>query len=331
MAPYLLIGFALAGLLHAWLSADAVTRLLGRPGPSQVLRAVILGIPLPVCSCGVIPVGATLKQKGASNGATAGFVLTTPQTGIDSLLATYGLMGLPAALLRLVVSLVAGTAAGLVGDRFKNEPLSAESESCDACCGKHGEQTQADAANWSQKLSAGSRFAFQTLPGDVRIPVVLGVFIAATMAQFLSPETWPISDWPLPLTYLLATAISLPVYVCSTGAIPIAAAMLVAGFSPGTALVFLVGGPAANAATFGILQKTIGFKATLASLSALVVSLWGIAAIIDQLFPNLLKATHNMHGQMDHDVSFLALSSTIMMTLTLLMPWKLLKMKSDVR
>ncbi|MEM7673795.1 MAG: permease, partial [Verrucomicrobiota bacterium] len=219
MAPFLLVGFLIAGVLHAFLDKDRVLRLLGKDGPMQTVRAVVLGIPIPVCSCGVIPIAATLREKGAGPGATSGFMLTTPQTGIDSIYATAGILGGPLAAVRVLAALVSGIAAGIAAQRFSGQSVVNKGEQAeireDACC---GESSHNEGPQWTHKIDDGLRFGLVTLPKDVFWPIIIGVVIAALAQAFLPTNLWGALEFPLWAGYLFVIAISLPVYVCSTGA-----------------------------------------------------------------------------------------------------------------
>ncbi|MDE5959958.1 MAG: permease, partial [Muribaculaceae bacterium] len=104
MAPYLLLGFLFAGMLHAFLPASFYNRHLGRPGFWSVAKAAMFGVPLPLCSCGVIPTAMSMRRQGASRAATVSFLISTPQTGVDSILATGSLLGWPLALIRPIAA-----------------------------------------------------------------------------------------------------------------------------------------------------------------------------------------------------------------------------------
>ena len=294
MGPYLLIGLLIAGILHTWLDKELLMHFLGKNGILQTVRAVLLGVPLPVCSCGVIPISATLRQKGAGPGATAGFMLTTPQTGVDSFYATWGILGAPVAIFRIVAATISGIVAGftaqwvarktMVRTELFEEPASCCSDNCS------DESPQAEKPSAVQRLKQAAVFSLLTLPRDVLGPVAIGVLIAAVAQVWLPANAWGALDTPLWVDYFFVLAMSLPVYVCSTGAIPIAWALAVAGMSPGAVLIFLVGGPATNAGTFTMLAKTIGIRATLAALGILTFLLVLLGVTIDLLGINLLSA-----------------------------------------
>ncbi|MGF1530242.1 MAG: SO_0444 family Cu/Zn efflux transporter [Puniceicoccaceae bacterium] len=303
MAPYLLLGFAVAGFLHVVISQRWIERHLGSSGFWQVLKASLIGVPLPLCSCGIIPVAASLRQVGGSRGAVASFTAATPQTGVDSILATGGMLGWPFAGVRVLTSVISGTVAGLFVDRFgtKDEVSgeALETGSC-CCCGAgnpeeenrlsaveeeegtpccHSSGGQITPASPSAKLVEAMRYGFLKLPSDLSISLLIGLVVAAVITTFLPPSTISESLPDVYLQYLIAMAVGTPFYVCSTGSIPVALGFVVSGVSPGAALIFLMVGPATNAATLVALPRIIGLRSTVAYLAGLCgVAL--IAAVI---------------------------------------------------
>lgn len=275
MAPYLLFGFAVAGLLHLLVRPAWVRHLLGRPGVGGVVRASLVGVPMPLCSCSVIPVAASLRKSGAGRGATTSFLSSTPQTGIDSILATYALLGGVFTTVRVGVAFVCGIVSGLLVDWFAGErklsaaapPETAPDEDCCQSGRSNPEESPATVAG-------ALRYGFLTLPADLASALILGLVLAGLITTLLPPDlfTGALSGgW---LAFLIATLISLPLYVCATGSIPMAYALMASGLSPGAALVFLIVGPATNTATVVTVWKLLGRRATLIYIAALVVVSW---------------------------------------------------------
>ncbi|MCZ6673864.1 MAG: permease [Verrucomicrobia bacterium] len=273
MAPFLLLGFLLAGLLSVVIKQDLIERWLGKRTLGSVVKASLLGVPLPLCSCGVIPVTSSLYQRGASKGATTSFLTSTPQTGVDSILATAGLIGPLFAGIRVLVALISGIIAGILVDLFEKGP--------------HPEQTSNPEINTRsdqspiEKLTETLRYGFFTLPQDIGKTLVLGILLAGLLGTLL-PENWGESYLSNPwLTYLAVTMVAIPLYVCSTGSIPIAFALLTAGVSPGAALVFLIAGPATNVATITTLLKILGRRTIAIYLVSIVVISWTSGWLLD--------------------------------------------------
>ncbi|HOX39763.1 MAG TPA: SO_0444 family Cu/Zn efflux transporter [Candidatus Brocadiia bacterium] len=270
MAPYLLFGFAIAGLLHVLISEEKVRRHLGGRGLLPVLKATLLGVPLPLCSCGVIPVAASLRKSGASKGATTAFLLSTPQTGVDSILVTYSLLGPAFAVIRPFAALVTGISGGAVETILDPDEEAVSSgadgtgvksgSGCDgSCCGgEHG----------GSKPRRAARYAFVTLPADIGKPLLVGLALAGLIAVAVPDNYFGEKVGTGLPAMLLMMLVGIPMYVCATASVPIAAALILKGVSPGAALVFLMTGPGTNAATISTIWKTMGRRAAFVYLGA---------------------------------------------------------------
>lgn len=297
MAPYLLFGFAIAGLLHLLIRPERVQELIGKPGIGAVLKACLIGVPMPLCSCSVIPVAASLRKSGASRGATASFLSSTPQTGVDSILATYALMGGLFTTVRVAVAFVCGIVTGFLVELFcadskgatssqsathqqrpvtftsVNQPLGANTVLV-----KHRDSARTTHCGANTAAPRGPcvalRYGFITLPADLAPALLLGLCLAGLTTTLLPPDLIRGALSAGPLAFLLATAISLPLYVCATASIPMAYALMAAGLSPGAALVFLITGPATNTATIVTVWKMLGRRATLIYLGSLLLIAW---------------------------------------------------------
>ncbi|MEE2776679.1 MAG: permease [Acidobacteriota bacterium] len=246
LAPWLLFGTAVAGALHVLLPPDFVARhLRGRGG---VAKAVILGVPMPLCSCGVIPAGLGLKRDGASDGAAIGFLVSTPQTGVDSIFVSASFLGLPFALFKLGSAAVTGLIAGWLTDGLgrTGEPV-AETDPTAASEARGG-------------LVGGWRHAVEILRSIWKW-LVFGVLVSAAISAFVPDEALVgLSRYGTVGAALAALVLSLPLYVCATASVPIAAALVGAGMPAGAALVFLMAGPASNVATIGAIFRGFGAR-----------------------------------------------------------------------
>lgn len=244
LAPWLLLGALVAGLLHVLLPRDYVRRVLrGRGG---VLKAVLLGVPMPLCSCGVIPAGLGLKRDGASNGAAIGFLVSTPQTGVDSILVSASFLGWPFALFKVGAAFVLGLLGGFVTDRVA--PEEAELEGA------------ADAGEGRRSPREGVAHAVEVLRTIWRW-LVFGVLVSAAITTLVPPGAFTsLAAYGGVAAMGAMLAVSLPLYVCATASVPIAAALVAGGFPPGAALVFLMAGPATNLATVGAVRRAFGGK-----------------------------------------------------------------------
>jgi uncharacterized membrane protein YraQ (UPF0718 family) len=281
MSPYLLFGFFVAGILSVLVSQQLVEKHLGGGGLWPLLKASIFGVPLPLCSCGVIPVSMSLRKHGASKGSTIAFLLSTPQTGIDSIFVTLSLLGPVFAVFRPVAALITGLVGGTLVEVFEQggEAQKSPAEKCtDECCSN--EKTG--------RIVKGLRYGFITLPRDIGKAMLLGLVIAAFISA-LVPDGYFAEKLG---TGIFAMAVmmflGIPVYVCATASVPVAAALILKGLTPGAALVFLMTGPATNAASFITIWKTLGrataiiYLATVAGCALLAgVLLDFIAAGVD--------------------------------------------------
>lgn len=280
MSPYLLLGFFIAGILHVVVPPNFVSRFLGKKNFTSVVNASLLGVPLPLCSCGVIPAGISLHKEGASKGSATSFLISTPQTGVDSLLVTYSIMGLPFALIRPIVALFTGILGGWLVDRFEQD----DEKNQISMDNSNIENTKEKKSLW-QVLKEMFHYAFVELPADISKWLLVGVLLAALITVFV-PENFFTSylDNPL-LSMFLILLVSVPLYVCSTGSVPIAAVLLLKGISPGAAFVFLMAGPATNAATITVLQRSLGKKILFIYLSVIIVASILSGFVIDLFLP----------------------------------------------
>lgn len=262
-----------------------------------MLGAAILGVPLPLCSCGVIPTAVSLKKEGASDGATVAFLVGTPQTGIDSILATYSLLGLPFAIIRPIAAFVVAIFGGVAVDKFgaptkrgvdytklKFNPMGAtqsQTELCGCGCGcSHGTEEVKDKSLW-----AALRYGYVDMMQDFGKWLIVGLLVAAAITAFVPDSLFSMfKDYYL-LNILLILLISTPMYICATGSIPIALSLILKGLSPGAAFVLLMAGPATNFASLIILKREIGMRKTVVYLLSIILGAVACALIIDFVLP----------------------------------------------
>jgi len=252
MSPYLLFGFFVAGILSVLVSQPLVERHLGGRGVWPLVKASIVGVPLPLCSCGVIPVSISLHKHGASKGATISFLLSTPQTGVDSIFVTLSLLGPVFAVFRPLAAFVTGILGGTLVDVFnrdKNNADRPQPECKDECCAE---------SNKKNKIIKGLKYGFITLPRDIGKAMLAGLAIAAFISA-LVPEGYFAEKLGTGIFAMVVMMfLGIPVYVCATASVPVAAALILKGLTPGAALVFLMTGPATNAASFITIWKALG-------------------------------------------------------------------------
>ena len=297
MAPYLLFGFLCAGLLSVLISEDKVEKHLGGKGFMPVLKATLLGIPLPLCSCGVIPVFASLRKKGAGKGAATSFLISTPQTGIDSILVTYSMLGPVFAIFRPLAAFVSGIFGGMLVDVFDKEsikcstgilPVSADKdenlEESICCCHEKKEACCEKDYNGNGILKRIFTYGFVTLMDDIAKSLMIGIFLAAAISLMV-PENW-FATMAIGTGFagmLVMMLFGIPLYVCATASVPIAAVLIAKGVSPGAAFVFLMSGPATNAAAIAIVWSLIGRRSALIYLGTLMVSALAFGLLLDNI------------------------------------------------
>ncbi|AKJ65292.1 SO_0444 family Cu/Zn efflux transporter [Kiritimatiella glycovorans] len=280
MSPYLLFGFVSAGVLSVLIRPSMVERHLGGRGWKPVVRASVLGVPMPLCSCGVIPVTAGLRRHGASRGASVSFLASTPQTGVDSIAVSYSLLGGVFTLIRVVAAFAAGIFCGFAVDwRRRDEPM------------QSGEETLGDASGGDEDHAVprggmavrALRYGLVSLPQEIGRAVLLGILISAALGVLL-PENLLAGRFGTGFTGMLVMlAVGIPIYVCSTASAPVAMALMHAGASPGAALVFLIAGPGTNAATVTTLWKTMGPQSLIRYLAALTLCALAFGWLTDAL------------------------------------------------
>ena len=313
MAPYLLLGFFLAGVMHAFVPQTLYRRYLGGHSFRAVLNAALLGIPLPLCSCGVIPTAMSLRKEGASKGATVSFLISTPQTGVDSIIATYSLMGLPFALIRPLVALVTSLLGGCLVNKLDDK------ESPEVQQGASSVAEDVAQKSFVQRMKSAFRYAFVEMMQDIGRWLLLGLVVAGLITVFVPDSFFALfADKPL-LSMLLVLAFAVPMYLCATGSIPIAVTLILKGLSPGTALVLLMAGPAVNVASMLVISKVMGKKTLALYLLSIVSGAIFFGLGIDYLLPREWFATplayiHDCH---EHGMSWFNLSCLVVLLLLL--------------
>ena len=273
MSPYLLFGFFVAGLLSVLVSQRLVERHLGGRGIWPLLKASLFGVPLPLCSCGVIPVSMSLHKHGASKGSTISFLLSTPQTGVDSIFVTLSLLGPVFAVFRPLAAFITGIVGGTFVDVFewKNKHNAQSPQKCtDECC---------DPVKTDGKIKKGLKYGFVTLPRDIGRALMIGLIVAAVISALVPEGYFAGKLGPGILQMLVMMVLGIPVYVCATASVPVAAVLISTGLTPGAALVFLMTGPATNAASFVTIWKTLG-KVTAITYLATVAGCALLAGIL---------------------------------------------------
>lgn len=328
MSPYLLLGFLFAGILHAFIPGAVYSRYLSGHGFRSVFYATLLGIPLPLCSCGVIPTAMSLRREGASKGATISFLIATPETGVDSIAATYSLMGLPFAIVRPITAFFTSLMAGHIVNIFdKSTPDSgAPTQSITtATTTTHSAHsatchTKPDATStfWN-KVKEALQYAFVDMLGDIGKWLLIGLLVAGLITVFVPDTFFETFKDNTFLSMLLVLCIAIPMYICATGSIPIAVALIMKGLTPGAALVLLMAGPACNMASILVINKVLGRKTLCLYLASIITGAIVAGTIIDQLpsewfMPTLISSACCT----EENTSWLNYGSTILLCLLFL-------------
>ncbi len=287
---FLLAGFLLAGVLHAYFSTSVIDKYLGGKGIRSVVNAALLGVPLPLCSCGVIPAGVSLYKNGASKASAVSFLISTPQTGIDSMLVTYSMLGLPFALLRPLIAFVTGIIGGMFTNMFERSSAPVNQPST-ACAAENRKEN---------RIKLIFRYAFVDLLQDILLWLVIGLLAAALLSVIIPDDFFTDYFSNRFVTMLFVLLLSVPLYVCASSSVPLAAVLMLKGLYPGAALVLLMAGPATNIATLLVLRNTFGVRTMLIYLFTIIAGsmLFGLA--IDHLLPaswftGIVSHTHT-HG-----------------------------------
>ena len=296
MAIYILFGLIFAGILHELVPERLVTQHLGKENIWSVIKSTLFGIPLPVCSCGVIPLATSIKKSGASKGATLSFLISTPITGVDSIMATYGIFGWIFTLYRAITSMIIAMIAGILTNVFDKEEAEKKvslfsttkpieknnennNENCcasDSCC-----SSSVKKENFIMRVLS---YAFGTLLKDIAKPLLWGlllgalitVFIPKNLSELLLEHAW--------LSYLIVIIIAVPMYVCATASLPIAAGLMLSGVSAGASFVFLSAGPATNMVTMGVVKKLLGNRSLFIYLGSIIIGSIVFGLLLDYLF-----------------------------------------------
>lgn len=383
MSPYLLLGFLLAGLMHAFIPGRYYTRFLSKPTLGSVINAAIFGIPLPLCSCGVIPTAMSLRKEGASRGAVTSFLIATPQTGIDSIIATFSLMGVPFAVIRPIAALITAVLGGWMvntfvslRDRRAHREMvegtivkTEETETCtchchchenkaESCCpegdsdghhhhhhhsGEHHHHSShhrhsshhhhSSSASChchdrkipntiGGKIVEALRYAFLDMMSDIGKWLVIGLVVAGLITIYVPDEVFTIFKDNTMASMILVLIISIPMYLCATGSIPIAVVLMLKGLTPGAALVLLMAGPACNMASILVIRKGLGFRTLVIYILSIVIGAVFFGCLIDWLqYSGMIDFTSRVSQTMEikeGGAGIIKWTSTIVLTLLLL-------------
>ncbi len=286
-APYLLLGFMIAGVIRFFLPLSMVKKFLGKKGTKSVVRAALIGAPLPLCSCSVLPTAASLKAQGASKGAVTSFLIATPETGADSIALTYALLDPVMALARPVAAIGTAVFAGMAEIKFgKPEPADPPPEKHDSDCSASdcALKKEEGKATITAKVWNGIRYASIDLMDDLAGWILVGMILAGIASALIPADffvTIPVGDW---FTMPLMLLFGVPLYLCASASTPLAAALVAKGLSPGAALVFLMAGPATNIGSIMVVRKVLGGRSTIIYLASIAIATLVFGMILNAIY-----------------------------------------------
>jgi len=300
-APYILFGTFMAGFIHIFFDRERIVKYLGKPGLKSVFLAALFGIPLPLCSCGVLPTAMSLRKSGASKGATLSFLISTPETGVDSIFLTYALLDPLMTVFRpfaaLITAITAGISENLFGKREK-APAPPEEEKCVFCEEKEREHKH----SFMSRFTHSMEYAFVDLLGDIALWLAIGIVIGGAISYFVPTsiiESYLGYGWPAMFFMLL---IGIPLYICASASTPIAAALIAKGMSPGVALVFLLAGPATNTAGIIAVAKFLGKRSVIIYLLSIAVCSIALGFLLNYIYSTFHIDIRTVLGKGGHSM-----------------------------
>jgi uncharacterized membrane protein YraQ (UPF0718 family) len=330
---YILFGMLVGGLLKVFLSPAFVADHLGKGKFSSVIKAALFGIPIPLCSCGVLPAAASLKRQGANNGATTAFLISTPESGVDSMAITYALLDPIMTVARPVSAFVTAVAAGISENLMQTqkekdwERVIDRSCPIDNCCDGNEcpPEEHAKHHTFLEKLWSGLKFAVDDLWGDLAGWFFAGLLLAGVIAAIIPQELMTQYLGGGIHSMLIMLLVGIPMYICATASTPVAAALILKGVSPGAALVFLLVGPATNITSLSVLFGLLGKRATMIYL--IMLSLFAVLSglVLDMVYTGLGVSASAIAGQAGEVIPYwLQLSGAIFVILLSVKPLYLL-------
>lgn len=318
MAPYLMLGFFIAGVLHVIMQGKNMGAYLSKRSFMSNVKAAAFGVPLPLCSCGVIPVSAHLRKEGASKGSVVSFLVSTPTTGVDSIMATYSLLGPIFAAVRALASFAGGILAGTLIDIFDRPQAAVEEGDGPNVCPP---DTADRSSSLMEKIREIFHYAFVEMISDVSKWILIGIAAGGLIGYFLPPTIFGGSLSNRFVSYAVMLIVGIPMYVCATGSIPIAASLIMKGMSYGAGLIFLIAGPATNTATMSFIAGKLGKKALALYLSSIIIISLASALAIDYLYTGAGMGMMQIHNHAESSVSVLSRIAAPLLLLLLVFPY----------
>jgi hypothetical protein len=300
-APWLLIGYLLAGIIKQLIPSEWVHKQLAKPGFVSIVKGALIGAPLPLCSCGVIPTALAVRKAGASKGATSSFLVATPETGVDSISFSYAVLGPVFAIARPIAALTSAIITGLLVNSFDKEEVAEPVKAESSCCQSEQQEQPKAEPSLGEKFVAAVQYGYGRMISDTAKWLVIGL-VAATIITAIVPQSFFLQWGDGLLAMIVMVIVGLPMYICATASTPVAAGLLFAGISPGAALVFMLTGPATNIATMGVIKEQLGIRSLIAYMTGVIVT-----AIASGLLLNELYAAYGWQLQismMEHGESY---------------------------
>lgn len=280
-APWLLIGYLLAGIIKQLIPSEWVHKQLAKPGFLSVVKGALIGAPLPLCSCGVIPTALAVRKAGSSKGATSSFLVATPETGVDSISFSYAVLGPIFAIARPLAALISAIIAGVLVNSFDKEEAIVELKKSESnCC--HSKQPETE-PSLAERLVSAVQYGYGRMIEDTAKWLLIGL-TAAALITALVPQSFFLQWGDGLLAMVVMVIVGLPMYICATASTPVAAGLLFAGISPGAALVFMLTGPATNIATIGVIKEQLGMRSLVAYLLGVIVTAMACGLILNELY-----------------------------------------------
>ena len=313
MSIYLLLGLLLAGILKQIVPDDFISKHLGKSSTGSVIKATIFGIPLPVCSCSVIPLAQSLRKEGASKGSVQSFLISTPITGVDSILATFSFFGLIFTIFRVVSSIIIAITVGLIQNFVEKDDKKIQEVKEETSCSCHCSCDSAKKEKKSFSIKEVFSYAYVTLFKDMVKPLFIGLILGALFTTFVPKEYSSLLFENQFLTYLVIILFSMPLYVCATASLPLAAAFMLNGMSGGAAFIFLTAGPATSAVTMSVVYKLLGKTSLIIYITTIALLSLLFGFLYDMFFSEL----NILNFSVDNDDSsiYTQISSLIILVL----------------
>lgn len=283
-APWLLIGYLLAGVIKQVIPSEWVHKQLAKPGFVSIVKGAFIGAPLPLCSCGVIPTALAVRKAGASKGATSSFLVATPETGVDSISFSFAVLGPIFAIARPIAALTSAIVAGVLVNSFDTEEELVEPvKAAGSCCHSKQQEQAEPQTGLGEKLISAVQYGYGRMISDTAKWLVIGL-VAATIITAVIPQSFFLQWGDGLVAMIVMVVVGLPMYICATASTPVAAGLLFAGISPGAALVFMLTGPATNIATMGVIKEQLGMRSLTAYMAGVIITAIACGLLLNELY-----------------------------------------------